>query len=392
MTEADDADETAGDGPEPTAQEWADADRQALAAANAAGARQRDARARPQDRRRRRRRAGGGDDRHPRHLRGPAQGRGRRSPSTRRPSPRTSTATGSSSAPTRSAAPRTSPSRPCLDGRRSSGGARAAAAADGRAPSCPSEPARSGRSGRTIARHAPCRRLSGALTCAGAPSPSSSSRSSPPSPSVSSCGGDDDDAGGPATSVTSAPVAAATTSPAASTTPATTTPASSAAGRRHPDRRGRLRAGRDPGRSPADHGRPHVARLPERPRASTPTASSACSTRRSSPPTTTSPTSLGRDDLVDPGFQFDPNVEQIAAAEPDLIVAPFDQIDGAPALDAMRQIAPVLVVPTSDTRDPAVRYGGTASFQDWRTTLRAYGAVLDRIAGGRGVHRRDRGD
>jgi hypothetical protein len=36
VTEADDADETAEPGPEPTAEEWADADRQALAAANAA--------------------------------------------------------------------------------------------------------------------------------------------------------------------------------------------------------------------------------------------------------------------------------------------------------------------------------------------------------------------
>jgi iron complex transport system substrate-binding protein len=86
---------------------------------------------------------------------------------------------------------------------------------------------------------------------------------------------------------------------------------------------------------------------------------------------------VGRPDLVDPGFQFEPNIEQVAAAEPDLIVAPFDQIDGAPALDELRQIAPVLVVPTSDSRDPAVRYGGTASFQDWRTTLRTYGRLFD---------------
>ena len=59
---------------------------------------------------------------------------------------------------------------------------------------------------------------------------------------------------------------------------------------------------------------------------------------------------VGRDDLVDPGFQFEPNVEQIAAAEPDLIVAPFDQIDGSPALDAMREIAPVL--DRAHERDP----------------------------------------
>jgi iron complex transport system substrate-binding protein len=87
---------------------------------------------------------------------------------------------------------------------------------------------------------------------------------------------------------------------------------------------------------------------------------------------------LQRPDLVDPGFAFEANLESLAAAKPDLIVAPFDQIDGAPGLDAMRQIAPVLIVPTSGTRDPGVRYGGAASFQDWRTTLRNYGAVLDR--------------
>jgi ABC-type Fe3+-hydroxamate transport system substrate-binding protein len=85
---------------------------------------------------------------------------------------------------------------------------------------------------------------------------------------------------------------------------------------------------------------------------------------------------LQRDDLVDPGFAFEANLEALAAADPDLIVAPFDQIDGAPGLDAMREIAPVLIVPTSDTRDPRARYGGTASFQDWRSTLRRYGAAF----------------
>lgn len=86
---------------------------------------------------------------------------------------------------------------------------------------------------------------------------------------------------------------------------------------------------------------------------------------------------LQRADLLDPGFIFEANLEALAAAEPDLIVAPFDQIDGAPGLDAMRQIAPVLVVPTSDTREPDVRYGGAASFQDWRSTLRTYGQVFE---------------
>lgn len=45
---------------------------------------------------------------------------------------------------------------------------------------------------------------------------------------------------------------------------------------------------------------------------------------------------LQRPDLVDPGFAFEANLEALAAAEPDLIIAPFDQIDGAPGLDAMR--------------------------------------------------------
>src|SRR5262245_11306593 len=39
---------------------------------------------------------------------------------------------------------------------------------------------------------------------------------------------------------------------------------------------------------------------------------------------------LQRADLVDPGFVFEANLEALAAAEPDLIIAPFDQIDGAP--------------------------------------------------------------
>ena len=87
---------------------------------------------------------------------------------------------------------------------------------------------------------------------------------------------------------------------------------------------------------------------------------------------------LGREDLLDPGFAFEANLEAIAALDPDLIVVPFDQIDGAPGYDEMAQLTPVLVVPTSDTRDPETRYGGTASFQDWRTTLRTFGDLLDR--------------
>lgn len=44
----------------------------------------------------------------------------------------------------------------------------------------------------------------------------------------------------------------------------------------------------------------------------------------------------------------------------------------------MTALAPMLVVPTSQSRDPAVRFCGSASFQDWRSTLRAYGRLLDR--------------
>jgi iron complex transport system substrate-binding protein len=82
-------------------------------------------------------------------------------------------------------------------------------------------------------------------------------------------------------------------------------------------------------------------------------------------------------DVVDPGFQFEANLEEVAALDPDLILLPFDQIDGAENQDELADIAPLLVVPTSDTQDPAVRYGGTASFQDWRTTLRTYGDLLE---------------
>lgn len=83
-------------------------------------------------------------------------------------------------------------------------------------------------------------------------------------------------------------------------------------------------------------------------------------------------------DLVDPGFQQEANLEKIAAANPDLILIPFDQIDGAEQQEELAAIAPLLVVPTSKARDPETRYGGTASFQDWRATLRAYGGLLER--------------
>ncbi|HJR26672.1 MAG TPA: ABC transporter substrate-binding protein [Acidimicrobiales bacterium] len=81
-------------------------------------------------------------------------------------------------------------------------------------------------------------------------------------------------------------------------------------------------------------------------------------------------------ELADPGFQYEMNVEAVAAAEPDLILVPFDQIDGAPQQAELGDIAPLLVVPTSTGEDPAGRYGGSASFQDWRGTIRAYGELL----------------
>lgn len=85
-----------------------------------------------------------------------------------------------------------------------------------------------------------------------------------------------------------------------------------------------------------------------------------------------------REGLVDPGFAFEANLEQVAAADPDLILVPFDQIDGVEIKDELSAIAPLLAVPTSESTSEDERYAGTASFQDWRGTLRAYGALLDR--------------
>jgi iron complex transport system substrate-binding protein len=87
---------------------------------------------------------------------------------------------------------------------------------------------------------------------------------------------------------------------------------------------------------------------------------------------------VSRVGLIDPGFAFEANVEEVAAAKPDLILLPFDQIDGAEAREELAQIAPLVAVPTSESTPEEGRYGGTASFQDWRGTLRSYGAVLDR--------------
>ena len=87
---------------------------------------------------------------------------------------------------------------------------------------------------------------------------------------------------------------------------------------------------------------------------------------------------LGSEGIVDIGSTYEPNLEAIAAADPDLILVPFDQVEGSPVLEELREIAPLAAVPTSPgTDDPEVRFGGTASFQDWRSTIRAYGAVLD---------------
>jgi iron complex transport system substrate-binding protein len=83
-------------------------------------------------------------------------------------------------------------------------------------------------------------------------------------------------------------------------------------------------------------------------------------------------------EVLDPGSSYEMNLEAIAAAKPDLILVPFDQIDRAPQREELAQIAPLLAVPTSKPGDdPKIRYGGTASFQDWRSTLRKYGELLD---------------
>ncbi|GAA4815463.1 ABC transporter substrate-binding protein [Nocardioides caeni] len=87
---------------------------------------------------------------------------------------------------------------------------------------------------------------------------------------------------------------------------------------------------------------------------------------------------LDWDAMVDPGYTYEADLEQVAAADPDLILVPFDQIDGAEGLDQMKEIAPLLAVPTSEPTEEEGRYGGTASFQDWRGTLRSYGELLDR--------------
>ena len=86
---------------------------------------------------------------------------------------------------------------------------------------------------------------------------------------------------------------------------------------------------------------------------------------------------VSREGVIDPGFAYEENLEEVAAADPDLILLPFDQIDGAETREELAKIAPLLAVPTSEG-DAEGRYGGTASFQDWRGTLRAYGELLDR--------------
>lgn len=87
---------------------------------------------------------------------------------------------------------------------------------------------------------------------------------------------------------------------------------------------------------------------------------------------------VSRKGLADAGYPYEANVEKVAAANPDLILLPFDQIDGAENIDELRKVAPLLAVPTSKPMKDEGRYGGTASFQDWRGTLRSYGALLDR--------------
>jgi iron complex transport system substrate-binding protein len=87
---------------------------------------------------------------------------------------------------------------------------------------------------------------------------------------------------------------------------------------------------------------------------------------------------LHQQHVVDVGTAWEPNLEAIAAARPDVILLPFDQIDGSDVLDELRAIAPLVAVPTSQGgTSREVRYGGAASFQDWRSTIRAYGEILD---------------
>lgn len=83
-------------------------------------------------------------------------------------------------------------------------------------------------------------------------------------------------------------------------------------------------------------------------------------------------------DPTDPGNKWEMNLEAVIGLDPDLILVPFDQIDGAEQQDELGRIAPLLVVPTSAEVPEGARATGDASFQDWRGTLRAYGDVLDR--------------
>lgn len=89
---------------------------------------------------------------------------------------------------------------------------------------------------------------------------------------------------------------------------------------------------------------------------------------------------LAREGLVDPGFVYEAELEAVAAADPDLILLPFDQIDGTRSREKLAKVAPLVAVPTSEENAEGGRYGGTASFQDWRGTLRSYGELLGREA------------
>lgn len=89
---------------------------------------------------------------------------------------------------------------------------------------------------------------------------------------------------------------------------------------------------------------------------------------------------LADEDLIDPGFPYEVDLEAVAAAAPDLILLPFDQIDGAKTRQKLAQIAPLVAVPTAEDDRDGGRYAGGASFQDWRGTLRSYGELLGRDA------------
>ena len=100
---------------------------------------------------------------------------------------------------------------------------------------------------------------------------------------------------------------------------------------------------------------------------------------------------LSRDGLVDPGFVYEADLEAVAAADPDLILLPFDQIDGIRSSGRSCAIGPLVAVPMSEeTARSALRR--TASFQDWRGTAARLRRAPRPRRRGEGLHRGDGGD